>query len=106
APSPARPASAHSASAIKKEQPSCLVRPTRPPPQDLLPAIIMEAGVSLVSRKILFLPVCIALTIGLVMGAIGCHQNASSPPHSASQHKTITTRGNIVAPSGHHIPPN
>src|SRR5207245_1774743 len=97
--SPAPPAPAHNASATKKEQPSCFVPLTRPPPQTYVSAIIMEAGVFFVSPKLLFLPVCIALLIGLT----GCRQNASSPAQSASQQKTFTIRGKVVATSGNHI---
>src|ERR1700724_4718891 len=59
----------------------------------------MEAGVSFVPRKPLFLLVCIALFIGL----IGCRQNPSSPAHSTSQQKTFTIRGKVVATNGAHV---
>ena len=59
----------------------------------------MEAGVSFVSRKFLFLPVCIAL----FLGSTGCRQNQSSPAHSTAQQKTFTIRGKVVATNGAHI---
>ena len=62
APSPIPPAPARSASAPKKALPFCLVRPTRPPPQTSVPAIIMDTGVSPVPRKPLFLLAFIAAT--------------------------------------------
>ncbi len=44
-PSPVPPAPTQSASAPKKAPQFCLVRPTRPPPQTSVPAIIMDTGV-------------------------------------------------------------
>jgi protein SCO1/2 len=59
----------------------------------------MEAGVSFVSRKPLFLLAVITLLAGL----IGCRQNTSSPAHSTSQQKTFTIRGKVVATNGTHV---
>jgi protein SCO1/2 len=63
----------------------------------------MEAGVFFVPRKLLFLHVGIALIIGLTIGLTGCRQTASSASHSASQQKTFTIRGKVVATSGTHV---